>query len=207
MTRGLSARRAAKRAQIADAARELFLAQGFAATSMDAVTAAAGVSKQTLYAYFPTKADLLADVISDALEDLAGGRPGQPRIESVSDLRITLLSFATNLLRAILAPEFVALMRLILGEAFRIPELWLGVRQALPLRMLADTAELVRGAIENGIIKPVSPELAARMLIGPLMTYVALDGFLGTEEHPNPPTQAELEAIVDCFLAGIGVER
>ena len=44
MTHGLSSRQAAKRAQIAKAARKLFLAQGYAATSMDAVTAEAGVS-------------------------------------------------------------------------------------------------------------------------------------------------------------------
>lgn len=46
----LSPRAQAKRRQITDAARALFLSQGFARTSMDAVTAEAGVSNQTLYA-------------------------------------------------------------------------------------------------------------------------------------------------------------
>ena len=59
MTTGLSDRQAAKRAQIATAARKLFLELGFAGSSMDAISAEAGVSKQTLYTYFPAKVDLV----------------------------------------------------------------------------------------------------------------------------------------------------
>ena len=61
----LSPRAQAKRQQITDAARALFLAQGFARTSMDAITAEAGVSKQTLYSYFPSKNELLLANLDD----------------------------------------------------------------------------------------------------------------------------------------------
>ena len=66
----LSPRAQAKRRQITDAARALFLSQGFARTSMDAVTAEAGVSKQTLYAYFASKDELLIAVVGEALQTL-----------------------------------------------------------------------------------------------------------------------------------------
>ena len=53
-------RRAAQtRAEIVDAALELFAAQGFDATSMDQVADAAHVSRRTVYRYFPTKDDLV----------------------------------------------------------------------------------------------------------------------------------------------------
>ena len=55
-------------------------------------------------------------------------------------------------------------------------------------------------AYELGLITAPDPDLAARMLLGPIMTYVAIDGFLQTEAV-TPPTAAKLERIVDYFLA------
>ena len=53
-------RRAAQtRAEIVDASIALFAAQGFDATSMEQVADAAGVSRRTIYRYFPTKDDLV----------------------------------------------------------------------------------------------------------------------------------------------------
>ena len=55
--------RAAKPQQILDAARALFLKDGFSATSMDAVAKAAGVSKATVYAHYKSKEELFAAMI------------------------------------------------------------------------------------------------------------------------------------------------
>lgn len=60
-----SRRSVAKREQILRAAERLFLQNGFALTSMDAITAAAGVSKQTVYSYFPGKENLFEMVLRD----------------------------------------------------------------------------------------------------------------------------------------------
>ncbi len=54
-----------KMAQVNEAAHRLFLEHGFAATSMDAVAREAGVSKATLYSYFPSKEALFAHLIAD----------------------------------------------------------------------------------------------------------------------------------------------
>ncbi|HQY99501.1 MAG TPA: TetR/AcrR family transcriptional regulator [Propionicimonas sp.] len=207
MTHGLSSRQAAKRAQIAKAARKLFLAQGYAATSMDAVTAEAGVSKQTLYNYFPTKIDLLTEVLGDSLDRIDSQQSGQPRIETVDDLRRVLLQFASGFTRAVLTPDTVALMRLILGEVSRIPELRRSFRVAFPGRLMDASTELVRVAAAKGLVSTASPEMSGRMFIGPLMTFIALDGFLNVTDEITPPTDADLEFIVDAFLATMQVPR
>jgi AcrR family transcriptional regulator len=62
-------RQEAKRKQIRAAARRLFLDRGFAETSMDAVTAAAGVSKQTLYRYYESKSALFGDVLGQLIAE------------------------------------------------------------------------------------------------------------------------------------------
>ncbi len=95
-------RQQAKREQIRDAARALFLRNGYAGTSMDAVTAAAGISKETLYRYYETKADLFADVLGQlivrpATEGDSRARPPAPK--SAAELKSQLADFAEGYLR------------------------------------------------------------------------------------------------------------
>jgi AcrR family transcriptional regulator len=204
VTAGLSERQTAKREQIATAARKLFLDLGYAGTSMDAVSAEAGVSKQTLYTYFPAKVDLLKEILDAELSqiELDGVLP-QP--QNLTELRRLLLQFAQRLTRSLLHPDSVALIRLVLGEAFRIPELRNTVRQALPLRALHTIAAIVGHADEVGLVDAPDTDLAARMLLGTIMTYVALDGFLNIEAVV-PPSDATLERLVDYFLTMVEVK-
>lgn len=203
MTAGLSERQTAKREQIATAARKLFLDLGYAGTSMDAVSAEASVSKQTLYTYFPAKVDLLKAILEDELDRLTPqGTLAEP--QSLAEFRGLLLQFATRLTQTLLHPDSVALIRLVLGEAFRIPELRGTVRQALPMRALHGIEAIVRRADERGLITAPDTDLTARMLLGPIMTYVALDGFLTTEPVVQPSAD-KLERMVDSFLVMVAV--
>ncbi|MCC6495202.1 MAG: TetR/AcrR family transcriptional regulator [Propionibacteriaceae bacterium] len=199
----LSKRQVAKREQIATAGRKLFLAHGFAGTSMDAVTAEAGVSKQTLYTYFPAKADLLKAILERELARLALEGP-LPEPQTFPELRGLLLQFVTRLTQTLLHPDSVALIRLVLGEAFRIPELRDTVRQALPMRALQGIATIVGRADVLGLIEAPDTDLTARMLLGPIMSYVALDGFLTTEPVVQPSAD-KLERMVDMFLTMVAV--
>src|SRR5713226_7273324 len=82
-----------KRAQIRAAAKQLFLRHGFQATSTDAIAAAASVSKETLYRYYPKKDDLFVDVLRSLTIERsfwvqAMERPTEPT--STEDLRVLL---------------------------------------------------------------------------------------------------------------------
>ena len=131
MTSPPRAKRTAKRAQISRAARALFLSQGVAGTSMDAVTAEAGVSKQTLYSYFPTKLDLLSEVLITELDklDLAEARVQQLESPPTSATRC---SSSRPLHHRDPATRFGRPAAADSGEAFRIPELRHIVRVGLP---------------------------------------------------------------------------
>jgi AcrR family transcriptional regulator len=195
-------RKAEKREQITAAARKLFLAQGFAGTSMDAVTAEAGVSKQTLYAYFPGKIDLLAAVLYGGMSQIVLHPPEPDEFRTLDDLRESLIQFSVRVTGSLLQPDTIALVRLVLGEVFRVAELRQAFREALPGQVLARTQELLRQADALGLISVPDPELASRMFVGPVMTYVALDGFLSADPAP-PPGRAELERLVDAFLTSV----
>jgi AcrR family transcriptional regulator len=103
-----------------DAATARFLREGYGTTSMEAIAADAGVSKRTLYARFPDKAAVLQTAISRLIGTWLGGFDAaldHPMLEDA------LTAAAQRMLAATLTPEALALYRLLVAEAGRIPDL------------------------------------------------------------------------------------
>jgi AcrR family transcriptional regulator len=92
------------------AARALFLDQGFSATSMDAIARTAGVSKATVYAYFPNKEALFASLIMAECEGLEHDLP----LPNLSEgLYPALQQFARQYARVFIERKDVAFVRTI----------------------------------------------------------------------------------------------
>ncbi len=203
----LTPRARAKKEQIRAGAQKLFLDRGFAATSTDAIAAEAGVSKQTLYVYYPSKEELLTDVLRHLIED--GPRGGPPlTIEqatpgSQDELRRALGSLARKLISGLMNPDYVALVRVIIAETRRLPHLGRLFRSAVPERVLNNVAVLLEAARENGVIGAVDTDAASRAFVGPLLTYVLLDGLFVGDGPPRPPSPERIEAAVDLFMKSI----
>jgi TetR/AcrR family transcriptional regulator, mexJK operon transcriptional repressor len=113
------------RQRILKVATELFLAEGYGSTSIEAVAARAGVSKRTLYHRFDDKAALFEAVVHDIIQRI---RPpaGVPLLEG-ANLREVLRRLAGMILRAALSPQALALHRLVMSESTRFPELAMAV--------------------------------------------------------------------------------
>jgi TetR/AcrR family transcriptional repressor of mexJK operon len=109
------------RQRILEVATELFLAEGYGSTTIEAVAARAGISKRTLYHRFDDKSALFAAVVHDIIEQIRPA-PGVPLIEGVT-LHDVLRRLAAMILRAALAPTALALHRLVMAESARFPEL------------------------------------------------------------------------------------
>jgi TetR/AcrR family transcriptional regulator, mexJK operon transcriptional repressor len=106
---------------ILDAATDLFLSHGYGVTSIEEVARRARVSKRTLYHRFEDKEALFAAVVHRIVEQL---RPsaGTP-INEGTDLPVVLRRVARLILDAAIAPQAIALHRLIVGESGRFPRL------------------------------------------------------------------------------------
>jgi TetR/AcrR family transcriptional repressor of mexJK operon len=193
-------RASSKKEQIASAARALFLAQGYAATSMDSVSAAARVSKQTLYSYFPSKAELLAEILVEEIDALRISEVRVTSFESVEDFRHALLALADRLTSQWLADDAQQLLRLVVGEVVRLPELRDMIREVLPGQMLQEVEGLILVAVDSGLVSAPRPDLSARMFLGPVMSFVTLDG-LFRADGVIPPDRESLAYVVDAFLA------
>jgi len=203
----LGPRARAKRDQILDGARRVFLRDGFAATSTDAIAAEARVSKRTLYAYYPSKEELFVDVLrrltlenprTRALESMEGMSP-----KNRKELRGDLLELAQKIVTTMMQPEYLPLLRTTIAEAHRFPQLGGLFRTSLPERAMRSFAGFIERSRGRGIVgKDVNGEAAARMFVGPLLTYAILNGLL-VEGPPRPPAPEEIEEIVDLYVKAI----
>ncbi len=129
-TKTLRAGSAQKRAAILSAARELFLADGFDRSSVDAVAARAEVSKRTVYDYFGDKQTLLQAVVDaigesmittirrtldETLTDVDG-------LTGSADLEDALVTFSMRISTDMLgSAEYATLQRLVRAESGHLP--------------------------------------------------------------------------------------
>ena len=111
---------AAKRATIVDAARTLFLSDGYGATTLEAVAAEAGVSKMTLYRHFGSK-EALFEALVHMLADGMGGLDGSSPTGGSAEERLRAFGLAFS--RTLMRPDALAFYRMIIAEAERFPDL------------------------------------------------------------------------------------
>jgi len=103
-------------------ATDLFLGHGFGATSIEAVAAAAGVSKRTFYHRFRDKPDLFRAVVRRLIARWATPYEAELAV-AAEPIEEMLLKAARRILAAALSPEALQLYRLLIAEAPRFPEL------------------------------------------------------------------------------------
>ncbi len=108
-------------AHVVECAARLFLRNGYAGASIEAVAAEAGVGKNTIYRRYATKSDLFQAVVDHQMQIVLP--PPDTIAATDADLAAGLRRIATLLVKAALDPETTALQRLIIAEAERFPEL------------------------------------------------------------------------------------
>ena len=186
--------RGVKRAAILRAAQGLFLEHGFAGTSVDAVTAAAGVSKPTIYSHFQTK-----DALFDAVVRDGGPGPWVPAgIPATGDPRRDLELAARAV--ADLPPDFVAWDRLVAAEAVRQPDLARIHFDRGPGRVLRLLADLFRTLDGTGGFTVGDPDQAAEFFLGMATGVPLLQGRLCIAPPPRVRTGDPSGELADRFL-------
>ncbi len=158
-----------------DATLRLLADGGYSALTMEAVSAAAGVGKATLYRRWPGKEQLVVDAIATLAEP-----PDAPAGAGVRDELVALLEAIRRKSRSSLAGKIFP--RLISASADN-PELMRSYRrQVLAPRRLAFAAALQRG-IDEGLVRPdVDLDYAIDLLVGPM----AYRNLIRNDPRPGP---------------------
>ncbi|BBM02017.1 TetR/AcrR family transcriptional regulator [Microbulbifer sp. GL-2] len=157
----------AKRQAILDAAKELFLTQGFAATSVDAVASAAGVSKLTVYSHFSDKETLFSAAITSRCEmmlplpifELEEGDSVAEVLERIGQAFLSMVD----------SEDSIRLLRLLCALASQESKLAQLFFNAGPQRILQDIEQLLRRATEMGKLRVEDPAEAAEDFMGILL--------------------------------------
>jgi AcrR family transcriptional regulator len=174
---------------ILEAAAELLLLRGLGAVSMDAVAETAGVSKATIYRWWPSK-EMLA---LDALLDWAGA---SAPARDTGTLRGDLLALVRPWVREIRRQPFGRVIAALVTEAQSDPQF----AEAYRTRFVEPRREAMRAAFARAIDRGEVPadldvEVAVDLIYGPLYHRLL---------HGHAPLSARFgQAVVDMALAGI----
>lgn len=175
---------AGNRAAILDAATRLFLESGYDRTSLARVAQGAGVSRATLFKQFPTKAELFEATVLAAGQQPGeepgqrpGERPGQRQIMAPLDLpdhdvRAGLVVLGRAYVELLTRPHMVSLMRTVIAESPRFPELRARTFDFGTLPVLATLDRYLRAQHAAGHAIVDDPATASSQYLGMIASAV-----------------------------------
>ena len=186
--------------QVLDGAREIFLRDGFEGASVDEIARAAGVSKATLYSYFPDKRLLFSEVAriecnrqaEEALDVIGTGAP----------IEVVLHEAANRIVRFFLSDFGRQVFRICVSESYRFPELGRRFYESGPKLVRERMAKVLTPYVERGVLKIDDMDLAANQF-GELcksdLFVRSLCGVCG--EVTEPDIERVVNGAVEMFLA------
>jgi len=185
--------------QILDAALAVFAERGLAAARLDDIAKLAGLSKGTIYLYFPNKEELFREVVRTTV--IAFIARAEESFESESDPMLGLQTWMTGYWKWLRSPVFPAMHRLVHSELRNFPDL----AEFYATEVIERAQRLVRGILERGmsagIWRKMDPLVAARMLSALFLThanwYHQRNSFKSMHETPD---DVLLEQIREFFL-------
>ncbi len=193
--------RAERREAILAAALTVFADQGYAATRLEDVARGAGVVKGTLYLYFPDKQalfqGLVEEMISPVLMDADALVPLFPG--TTRDLLDALIEM---LVARILDRPAQALLRLMLSEGPRFPELSAFYHREVVCRGLSLLRQVAQRALDRGEIDSDAAVRFPQLVIAPALVAVVWNALFGAFDPLDP--RALLAAHRDLLLRGLG---
>jgi AcrR family transcriptional regulator len=190
----------AKRRQIIDGARKVFLERGFDAASMGDIAKAAGVSKGTLYVYFKDKDELFGAIVRGECAMQAEGVFSFNHADH--DVETVLLKHGKAFVEKMSDPGRLSSLRTVIAVAERMPDLGRKVYETGPAVANAKLADYLRAQVEAGVLKIEDCEVAAAQFIETCHATIFKPMLFNFAPPPKPERIAHVVGIaVRSFLA------
>ncbi len=198
-------RKQARPGELLDAALDLFVEKGFAATRSEEVAARAGVSKGTLFLYFPSKEELFKAVVRENVSGRFAEWWGEFEAfqGSTPDMVRYCLQVWWDRLGATRAS---GITKLVISEARNFPELAAFYQQ----EVIRPGNELIRRILQRGIdrgeFKPMDLDYAIYSIIAPMVHLIMMKHSLAPcapQDYALDPHRY-LQCMADILLTGIG---
>ena len=164
-------RKQARPGELLDAALSLFVEKGYAATRVEEVAARAGVSKGTLFLYFPSKEDLFKAVVREnVVHPVTQGAAEVAQFEGNSGQLLEWMML--QWWHRYGATKASGISKLVMSEATNFPDL----AQFFELEVIAPAHALVRSVLQRGIdrgeFRAIDVGLALHSVMAPLIFLV-----------------------------------
>jgi len=197
-------RKEARPGELLEAALDLFVEKGFAATRVDEVAARAGVSKGTLFLYFPSKEELFKAVVR---QNIAG------RFEEWAQELDTFEGTTAELLRycyqvwweRIGSTKASGITKLMFSEAQNFPEILLFYQQEVILPGQALVRRIVERGIARGEVRPVALDYIVHVVLAPLIFLMVWKHSVGVcfPDRAGLEPEQFIAAQIDNLLNGL----
>ncbi|MDY7014355.1 MAG: TetR/AcrR family transcriptional regulator [Cyanobacteriota bacterium] len=191
----LSKGRSDKAEAILAGALQVFTTYGYAAASMDRIAAAAGVSKPTLYSYFQDKEGLFVALIEQLTQNktqILFALQSAPDLQAPPET--VLRHMATSVLTEFSQNKsLLTLMRLIIGESERFPELARTFVREIQKPLLGGLAGYLGSHPQ---LQLPDPMVAARIFAGSLVHYLIIQNVM----HGSDIVPLERDRMIDGLI-------
>jgi AcrR family transcriptional regulator len=181
----------AKRRQIMEGARAMFLAQGFDGASMGEIARQAGVSKGTLYVYFDSKEQLFQAIVEEEChtqaEQVFALDSNDHNVDAV------LLRLGKDFVRFLCTPTRVSPLRTVISIADRMPELGKRFYETGPASGIAKVAGYLEDQVAAGVLAIEDCELAAGQFLDSCQSTMFKPLMFNAS---GPPTEKRIDYVV-----------
>jgi len=180
------------RAKLILAARRAFATKGYAAASMDDLTADVGLTRGALYHNFGDKRGLLMAVVNEIDGEMA--TRAHATASKIKDPWGALVAECIAYIELALDPEIQRIVLLDGPAALGDPSMWPSQQKCVQA-----TTESLGALIREGLVKRIDPEAAARLLNGAALNAAL---WIAASEHPNRTFTKATKAF-KCFAEGL----
>jgi TetR/AcrR family transcriptional repressor of mexJK operon len=179
--------------RILEAALKVFAEMGYSGATMDAVATEAGLTKPTLYSYFPSKESLFQGMMLGKRDRMLDVFEHPSPEGMVQDLHTFAWDYADTVMR----PDMLSLARLIIGEVQRFPEIGRAYQASGPDHLLRGIMRYLEGQRDAGRLSFEDAELAAQDLWGLILSAPRTQALYMPD---SPPDRATLSRYIDNGL-------
>lgn len=194
-----------KRAAILEAAARLFPEQGFEGTSMDAVAAAAGVSKLTVYSHFGSKEALFVESVRCRCSRMLPAT--LVKVDVRAPVREQLLDIARAFFELLMSAEALGMHRTLVASSQQSPNLARMFWEAGPMQVQAALADMLAKEVAAHQLDIADTRLAAGQFFALLKGEHHARMVFGCGQPTAEQTEAHLVATVDMFVRAYSRNR
>ncbi|HYW82104.1 MAG TPA: TetR/AcrR family transcriptional regulator [Spirochaetia bacterium] len=188
-----------KRQKILDRSRSLFLMRGVSSLTMEEIASLQGISKKTLYRYFPNKDALASAAIEEKIAEVAGrigeigGRKDLSFLEKIGEILRTVSRQMAELGEGLVRDLY-----------YNQPELWAKIDRYRREHVFVIIEKLLAEGVKSGLIRP---DVDGRLV--PALFVTTISSVMNPEQFVKmtvPPVEF-FEAVVKILFGGILTEK